>query len=411
MYVACPSCKTLYRIQPEHLNAAGGQVRCGACRATFSASGAAFDNPREALAHARQRDVGRDIDALVDKALTQVPRSQALPAQQQSDGIPGGVQDAARRGAVQQHVERPSVPKGTDERTAQHARTEEFPGVAQASGAGKLVQRRAEEGGVQPQHSAGGELEQPLPETASVPKDTEQEAVPDASTETAAAQDVYEETDWVEAQQRLPGPDETETPSTEPAVAAVAGVADESVAQAVRISPASPESGVFLLEDEYTDGMTRSAWGAIAAALLLTALLVAQYGYAERHLLAETPQLRPLLELACGALGCDLPLQRDIGRVEILERQVRDHPKVDDALLINVTFANQAAFAQAYPVFEVSFSDVSGAPIAVRRFRPDEYLPAGRALSQAMQPGERAQLMLEVVDPGERAVSFQFEFL
>ena len=96
---------------------------------------------------------------------------------------------------------------------------------------------------------------------------------------------------------------------------------------------------------------------------------------------------------------------------EILEREVRDHPQVDDALLIHVTFANQADFVQPYPVFAVSFSDVSGTPVAARRFRPDEYLSDTRNTAGGMQPGERAQLMLEVVDPGERAVSFQFDFL
>ena len=94
-----------------------------------------------------------------------------------------------------------------------------------------------------------------------------------------------------------------------------------------------------------------------------------------------------------------------------IEREVRDHPQVDDALLIHVTFANQAEFVQPYPVFAVSFSDVSGTAVAARRFRPDEYLSDTRNTAGGMQPGERAQLMLEVVDPGERAVSFQFDFL
>jgi hypothetical protein len=62
-------------------------------------------------------------------------------------------------------------------------------------------------------------------------------------------------------------------------------------------------------------------------------------------------------------------------------------------------------------VFAVSFSDVSGTAVAARRFRPDEYLSDTRNTAGGMQPGERAQLMLEVVDPGERAVSFQFDFL
>jgi hypothetical protein len=177
------------------------------------------------------------------------------------------------------------------------------------------------------------------------------------------------------------------------------------------VEPESRVSTVLLLEHEYHDGISWRAWGAIAACVLLIALLVGQYGYVERYRLAAVPQLRPVLESGCRLLGCDLPLRHDVGRVAILEREVRDHPQVDDALLIHVTFANQAEFVQPYPVFAVSFSDVSGTAVAARRFRPDEYLSDTRNTAGGMQPGERAQLMLEVVDPGERAVSFQFDFL
>ena len=52
MYVSCPSCKAVYQIQAEHLHAARGQVRCGACRNTFSAFEAVFDDPAQALAYA-----------------------------------------------------------------------------------------------------------------------------------------------------------------------------------------------------------------------------------------------------------------------------------------------------------------------------------------------------------------------
>jgi hypothetical protein len=104
-------------------------------------------------------------------------------------------------------------------------------------------------------------------------------------------------------------------------------------------------------------------------------------------------------------------LRHDINRIEVVEREVRDHPHASGALLVNASFVNRAGFVQAYPVFEISFSDVSGTPVAVRRFPPAEYLIGQQNVSNGMAPGERAQLMLEVVDPGDRAVSFQFDFL
>jgi hypothetical protein len=91
-------------------------------------------------------------------------------------------------------------------------------------------------------------------------------------------------------------------------------------------------------------------------------------------------------------------------------REVRNHPTAKDALLVNAAFVNRAPYPQVYPVLQISFSDVSGTPIAVRRFMPEEYLKAP-GTAQAMGPGERALVKLELVDPGERAVSYQFEFM
>jgi hypothetical protein len=84
---------------------------------------------------------------------------------------------------------------------------------------------------------------------------------------------------------------------------------------------------------------------------------------------------------------------------------------VSDALLVHATFVNRADFVQAYPVLQVSFSDVSGTPVALRRFGPEEYLPEIALADKGMAPGQQSLVMLEVIDPGERAVSFQFDFM
>ena len=185
----------------------------------------------------------------------------------------------------------------------------------------------------------------------------------------------------------------------------IAGTGGNSTSEALELSAA------LLYSDESHDTGLRVPWGAIAASILLAVLLVAQLAWAERYQLVRLPQLRLALEFFCQPLNCDLPLRHDISRIEVVEREVRDHPHASGALLINAAFVNRAGFSQAYPVFEVSFSDVSGTPVAVRRFPPAEYLIGRQDVSNGMAPGERAQLMLEVVDPGDRAVSFQFDFL
>ena len=490
MYVACPSCKAVYQIQAEHLHAARGQVRCGACRNTFSAFEAVFDDPAQALAYAEKQRAEHDIEALVSKALEQVPRGQEAPEPQpeanaaeqppaagserppwQPESVLKGAQEGRDRSAEQQQA---AGIRAVDEQPVGAARAESLQADADYVPEGTPDAEPLPSEPWQPETIAaheersaariGAELERPEPvsglkgpqededwspqqepadatradearpagepEAAYVPEDTQGEEARPPSTEalSGAAEGAHDARSGVSAQEPAAEAGSSAasgaTPQTADAVAPAAApvqadfdfqaqpLAAEFVPRRRQaVEPESRVSTVLLLEHEYHDGISWRAWGAIAACVLLIALLVGQYGYVERYRLAAVPQLRPVLESGCRLLGCDLPLRHDVGRVAILEREVRDHPQVDDALLIHVTFANQADFVQPYPVFAVSFSDVSGTAVAARRFRPDEYLSDTRNTAGGMQPGERAQLMLEVVDPGERAVSFQFDFL
>ena len=96
---------------------------------------------------------------------------------------------------------------------------------------------------------------------------------------------------------------------------------------------------------------------------------------------------------------------------QLLNRDVRRHPKVRDALLVNATMVNRAGFTQSYPVLSIRFSDLSGKPVAERRFLPAEYLGESLNLSEGMVPASPVNVVLEIEDPGEEAVSFQFDFL
>lgn len=149
----------------------------------------------------------------------------------------------------------------------------------------------------------------------------------------------------------------------------------------------------------------------ISAVAVLLVLLGMQWTYFNRAGLAADPGWRPALERFCGVLRCDLPLRADLSQLTIVERDVRQHPVEASALLINAAFENRADFVQPYPVFEVSFIDLSGNPIAMRRFLPAEYLPEGTDTTAGLPSRKPVQVVLEVQDPGDKAVSFQFGFL
>lgn len=144
--------------------------------------------------------------------------------------------------------------------------------------------------------------------------------------------------------------------------------------------------------------------------LLLALTLGAQLAWAERMPLTADAATRPWLKQACDWFGCTLPPVRDLSRLQLLSRDVRPHPNVPGALLISATVRNNAPFTQPYPVVSITLSDLDQNRIAMRRFRPSEYIANPEVRAAGLAPGATAALMFEVKDPGRNAVAFQFGF-
>jgi hypothetical protein len=154
----------------------------------------------------------------------------------------------------------------------------------------------------------------------------------------------------------------------------------------------------------------RGAWliACIALALLLAAQLAWRYREAW---LAEYPQWRSSLAALCARVGCDATAPSDPARIELLSRDVRDHPQYRDVLLVNATIVNRSARALSYPIIELGLFDRGGRVSGVRRFEPREYLDASIDATAGMPPARPIVVVLEVVAPSDDAVSFEFRFL
>ena len=98
-------------------------------------------------------------------------------------------------------------------------------------------------------------------------------------------------------------------------------------------------------------------------------------------------------------------------QLHVVRRTVYSHPRVADALVINVVFRNDAQQAQPYPVLDISMSDIRGGIVAARQFQPHEYmrLQDGQVLGD-IASGEAVDVSLEIVDPGDNARSFELAF-
>ncbi|MDE2270642.1 MAG: zinc-ribbon domain-containing protein [Xanthomonadaceae bacterium] len=153
----------------------------------------------------------------------------------------------------------------------------------------------------------------------------------------------------------------------------------------------------------------RDWWWALGC-LVLALSLAAQLAWAERVALVRDPATRAWAMRACASMDCRLPPIRDLAKLELLSRDVRPDPVAARALMITATLRNDARFRQPWPIVVVELTDLDNNVVAMRRFRPAEYMPDPVRRAAGIAPGTTAAVAFEVADPGKRAVSFRFGF-
>lgn len=142
----------------------------------------------------------------------------------------------------------------------------------------------------------------------------------------------------------------------------------------------------------------------------LIALMLLQIAYSSRNWLAHQPLSSGITRSTCRFIGCSITPKRDASQIKITSRNVYAHPNEPNSLIIAATFNNEAKFTQPLPLIEVNFLDKTGKIVALRRFRPDEYLQ-NKQSDKLFSPNETITFRIKIADPGEKAVTFQFKFL
>lgn len=145
-----------------------------------------------------------------------------------------------------------------------------------------------------------------------------------------------------------------------------------------------------------------------ALAVALGLLLLLQVVLAERATLAANAQHRPWLQSLCALLTCRLPAWQEPEAFTMLARSVLPVPGQAGTLQVEASFRNDARFAQALPLIELTLSTADGQVSGQRIFSPAEYL--GQATPGLLEPGQSAQARFQLVEPEPAAEAFHFRF-
>jgi len=389
MYTECPNCATIFKVTAEQLNAAQGKVRCGRCNTVFSAIGNLTDGYGEQ-------------DEAVDQA---------------HESSPFVSPDEPSFDAADKNLE------GLNHSTQQDGSSfeEDMAALKDFLDSDEALDIPADD---KKQQAADEQL---LNELSALDLETDDQnfRVPTTISKLEAFGDDVDDEKMIS--QKIQGEQiiSDVAPSFEEALSASKAQISEIKSQK-NIKQTEEDNGIdlthapdrFVLEElrdesekPSTNWLRRVLWGGMIGFFLLI-LLVGQLVYINREQLAENPMAMPMVDALCAVIrpfkSCENP--RNISQVELLNRDVRSHPKSKNALLITATVINKADFIQAYPVLVMSFSGINDELIAQRSFQPSEYLGKEVAIEEGMPVNVPVRIMLEIVDPGEEAVNFEFTF-
>lgn len=209
--------------------------------------------------------------------------------------------------------------------------------------------------------------------------------------------------------------------ASEPPEAASGGDASDSASKAGPSQIAADEETVGEI-DELLDSLKKpelpiitveepvAAWW-FRGLLFMGVLILAAglYGYREREAVQNNHLVRPVLESVCAVFGCSVPERVDLSALKVTKRTVFSHPDVDDMLIINIGFVNQAEFSQRYPTLEILLTDRSGRLIVQHDYQPSDYLDNWQA-GDVLDVGKSLDISLSMEDPGNEAMSFELDF-
>ena len=418
----CPRCGTSFRVTEAHLAVAAGAVRCGSCLHIFNARDHWVEETpapvktQKAESNYAPDDLEIDDDALFDDdtplftddaddapATTTANRSIFNPVDDDFEVIDDSGPDEFSETFLE--INSWEEDTGTSFKREQHEEQNDH--VDEESWAQKLLDDDTEP------LAAAAKAAPPRSDTFDDYGDM-LDTVPEIADEPSTSGDLSDEFLNLD----LDSPRASKTAPVQPAEPSPSesfSAPEEIALEPMRADPIDDHQrglfGLNRLEQEplHLHQFTHEArWPKIVWGLglvLVIALGVGQYLYFNFASLSHGP-LRPWLERGCEIAGCVLPPQIDTASIRSSSLIVRSHPTQRGALAVDAIITNQAGFAQPYPLLQLQFTDLNGAPVAGRQFRPDEYLSGELSGSRLMPMQQPVHIALELLDPGPRAVNY-----
>ena len=362
MYTQCPDCATVFRITAEALRAAQGDVRCGVCSTSFNA----LDNLSErAFQAAAENEPPSPDDSMTveelpgneDIELSAPVELVAVPDEALAMEFHGDAEDLDRLFVV----ENPALSTFDPGEAAANLAVAEPPIDLDSTDEHPILVLEESDGAGE---SIVLETLPPVPEPVSAPAGL-----------TAP---------------RILIPDEMRRRLAEEAAAR---------AEAAReFEPDEPDTPALLAQ----------RWPWVAGIAILAFVLVLQVVHAGRNDMVRNETFGPALAGAYDFLGLSVLAPTDLSAYELRQWGAASDPREANRLMLRASIVNRANYAQPLPLLRLTLQDRFGGTLGQRDIGPADYLP-GSGASRLLAPGQRADALIRIVDPGSEAVGFELD--
>jgi predicted Zn finger-like uncharacterized protein len=153
----------------------------------------------------------------------------------------------------------------------------------------------------------------------------------------------------------------------------------------------------------------RPGWQPIAGAVALALLFVFQIVHHNRQSLALSPSFGSIASTVYGWFGVTLVPRWDLTAYSVKQLGAEAEGGDGNRLRVRLSLQNESARVQPLPLLRLTLQDRYGNAVATRDLEPGEYLPKRAAQQRLLEPDQRIEAELHVIDPGKAAIGFEID--
>ena len=153
----------------------------------------------------------------------------------------------------------------------------------------------------------------------------------------------------------------------------------------------------------------RPPWQYIAGVALLALVLILQLLHHNRQRLVLSTAVGPLVSTVYGWFGATLTPLWDLTAYSVKQLGAEAEGGEGLRLRVRLSVQNDSERVQPLPLLRLTLQDRFGTAVATRDLEPKEYLPARATDLRLLEPDQRIDVELHVIDPGKAAYGFEID--